>query len=286
LQTVVHILQFADACLCASPVQLDEAEAAFVEAVGLVELLCESVTSGTGAKNVLKGRQKGMRELMLHSRHVKATARHYFNLEARSLQSDGSKHICLSHIESLAADLPEGAKILDAGCGAGTAIEALLSLKEKKFSVVGVDIADDFLTKAEDLLSTFENRYTLMRSDILHCDFPDASFDAVVCLDLLSYIPAQEALLLVMKLTGWLRPGGILISSARMMTDDSVKAEEICVNEKLACVYRHLFKVGEFSGMLKMCSLHVAAPTFLEGANANQPVMLLSAAKSKGLAWA
>jgi hypothetical protein len=90
-------------------------------------------------------------------------------------------------VEKLRAYAGAGARVLDAGCGAGL---VALDLVEQGFFVQGVDIAQNMLDLAAERFKAAgvnENRYALLRADVTHSALRPASFGAVVALGFLEY---------------------------------------------------------------------------------------------------
>ncbi len=74
------------------------------------------------------------------------------------------------------ARLPEGAKVLDVGCGTGALAAALV--EQGAARVVGIDASADFVAEAAARLGG--GRASFAVGDALALDFPDGSFDAAV----------------------------------------------------------------------------------------------------------
>ncbi len=116
----------------------------------------------------------------------------------------------------LAQRLSAGARVLDAGCGAGlTAVD----LTERGFFVHGVDVSDRMIDQFRE---NFEQRgiasesYALTHGDVLGAGFDDESFDAVSALGFLQY--QQDEVGSLRELRRILRPGGLLFVSGPVKT--------------------------------------------------------------------
>jgi SAM-dependent methyltransferase len=98
--------------------------------------------------------------------------------------------------------LPEGARILDAGCGTGEFTVRLLAARPD-LSVTGIDILPSriALLRARRVPGA-----SFMVGDLLHLDFPEAAFDFVACRHVLQSVP--EPARAVAELARVLKPGG------------------------------------------------------------------------------
>jgi len=104
-------------------------------------------------------------------------------------------------VDELARRLPPGAKVLDAGCGAGVPIAKRLS---KSFSVTGVDFSEAQIRLARQ----FVPRAQFFLQDITHLAFPDDSFDAICSYYAIIHIPRQEHRAILRNFYRILRPAG------------------------------------------------------------------------------
>ncbi|MFD7664522.1 class I SAM-dependent methyltransferase [Streptomyces sp. NPDC059788] len=111
-------------------------------------------------------------------------------------------------IADLLDRLPDGADVLDLGCGCGVPVAR--SLSAAGHAVTGVDLSDVQVRRARALVPNA----TFHRADAAATDFPAASFDAVVCLYMLIHLPLAEQPLLLSRVARWLRPGGSLLAIA------------------------------------------------------------------------
>jgi ubiquinone/menaquinone biosynthesis C-methylase UbiE len=106
-------------------------------------------------------------------------------------------------------ELQSGQRVLDVCCGSGaSAIPAALKVGTTG-EVIGVDIAASLLDLARNKarqqgLTNLDFRY----EDITKLTFPDGSFDAIVCVFGIFFLPDMEAA--IAKLWQMLRPGGKL----------------------------------------------------------------------------
>jgi SAM-dependent methyltransferase len=119
-------------------------------------------------------------------------------------------------VSFLAERLPAGARVLDAGCGAGL---ASVDLIERGFFVHGVDVADKMIAHCRE---NFAQRglpaesYELTHGDVLNAGFEDESFDAVSALGFIQYQDDEVASL--RELRRILKPGGLLFVSGPVKT--------------------------------------------------------------------
>ncbi len=106
----------------------------------------------------------------------------------------------------LLALLPERARVLDLGCGAGVPVSSTLSTR---FDVVGADISASQLALARKQAPLVG----LLRADMEHLHFAPTSFDAVVSFYAIFHIRRREQPRLFLRIRDWLRPGGLLLAS-------------------------------------------------------------------------
>src|SRR5262249_24509567 len=105
--------------------------------------------------------------------------------------------------------LPAGAKVLDIGCGTGASALPAAQAVGKNGLVVGVDLAARLLGRARTKaraagLDNIEFRL----ADMTALNYPDASFDVVVSVFSIFFVPDMEGL--VRELWRMVRPGGRL----------------------------------------------------------------------------
>jgi SAM-dependent methyltransferase len=104
-------------------------------------------------------------------------------------------------VEALQARLPDGAEVLELGCGGGGPGTRSLAARHR---LVGVDISERQLERARRLVPGAR----LLRADVTEVVFEQGSFDAVVALFLLGHVPRAKQEALLGRVFGWLRPGG------------------------------------------------------------------------------
>ena len=102
-------------------------------------------------------------------------------------------------------------RILDLGCGAGPVIS---ELRARGRDCVGLDYSFEMLGHARDRIEARNAPRTgLLQADSRKLPFADESFDAVVCLGVISYVEDYRPVL--SELHRVLRPGGTTIVSFR-----------------------------------------------------------------------
>ena len=115
--------------------------------------------------------------------------------------------------------LRRGDKVLDLGCGFGRhAFEAarrgadVVALDAGRDEVEGVAATFAAMVDAGELLEGALHT-AAVQGDALHLPFPDATFDRVICSEVLEHIPDDVAAMA--ELARVLRPGGTMAVTAR-----------------------------------------------------------------------
>ena len=108
--------------------------------------------------------------------------------------------------DELVRRLPDGARVLDLGCGAGIPSTRLLA---ERFEVVGVDASEVQL----QLARTNVPKATFVHGDFSDVAFPDESFDGITAFYSISHVPRDEHARLFGRVAGWLKPGGLFLAT-------------------------------------------------------------------------
>jgi phosphatidylethanolamine/phosphatidyl-N-methylethanolamine N-methyltransferase len=100
-----------------------------------------------------------------------------------------------------------GGAVLEVGVGTGLALPSY----GPEVTVTGVDYSPDMLAKAEEKVRSQKLSHVaaLRQMDARHLDFPDASFDTVAAMHVLSVVPEPERVMTEMSRV--LRPGGEIV---------------------------------------------------------------------------
>jgi len=104
-------------------------------------------------------------------------------------------------------ELPDEARILDAGCGTGEISSRLAELFPRS-RVLGVDIIDDHLDLARSRYAALAPRLSFEHQSVYALNAADASFDLTVCRHVLHAIPHADTV--IAELARVTRPGGYL----------------------------------------------------------------------------
>lgn len=86
------------------------------------------------------------------------------------------------------------ARILDLGCGEGVLVKAF---RERGYNITGMDL-------------NYESEY-VQRGSILETGHPDASYDIVLCLDVIEHLSYEDQERAVCEMARLLKPGGKLL---------------------------------------------------------------------------
>ena len=149
-----------------------------------------------------------------------------------------SWHTAEEHARFLAwLDLDPGARVLDVACGSGGPALRLARLAGCR--VVGIDIAPEGVAaaRAEAERAGLSEHATFEQHDATQpLPFPDASFDAVLCIDAINHLPDRPA-----ALREWWRvltPGGRLVFTDPIVVTGPLSNEEIATR---STIYFFLF---------------------------------------------
>jgi len=112
----------------------------------------------------------------------------------------------LEWVRALDAQLPDGANVLELGCGRGVPVTRQLA---SRHSVTGVDISAVQIELARHHVP----EASFVHADALDLDVAAGSFDAVVALFVFGHVPIDEQRELIGRIAHWLRDGGLLLAT-------------------------------------------------------------------------
>lgn len=120
---------------------------------------------------------------------------------------DPEDPLALAALEDLASLVPQGAAVLDLGCGAGVPVTRWLA--DRGFAVTGVDVSARQLDLARSNVPTA----TFIKSDMTDLAFAPYTFDAVVAFHSIIHVPRAEHPALLASIHRWLKPEGIFLAT-------------------------------------------------------------------------
>jgi predicted TPR repeat methyltransferase len=121
-------------------------------------------------------------------------------------QAQISDETRLRWLRELLELVPERPDVLELGVGAGVESSRILA---ERGQLTGVDLSREQLKRARERLLGA----TLIHGDFTEVELPQASFDAVVSFYVLNNLPQDELGPLLLRVAGWLRPGGWFLAS-------------------------------------------------------------------------
>ncbi|MDQ5820421.1 MAG: methyltransferase domain-containing protein [Actinomycetota bacterium] len=106
----------------------------------------------------------------------------------------------------LLARLPEGARVLELGCGGGGPDTQALA---ERFRVTGVDISTEQVARARANVPDAE----FVQADMTELELPPGSFEAVAAFYSFNHVPRDLLPGLLDRIHGWLVPGGLFLTA-------------------------------------------------------------------------
>ena len=102
--------------------------------------------------------------------------------------------------------LPEGAAVLDIGCGNGRPATQRLAAR---YRVVGLDLSQARLDEARQNVPSA----VFVRADVFEYNFPTNFFEGVTSFHLLYLLPVARHRLFFERVHQWLKPGGYFLAT-------------------------------------------------------------------------
>lgn len=121
----------------------------------------------------------------------------------------------------------EKSRILDIGCGLG---QIGHRLQKRGHDVAGIDNNLQNISMGKGILYQLGSRMMLYHGDALQKDFPDNSYDVVLCCDVIEHIPDQQKFL--SNILRMLCPGGIVFIG----TDNKRRVQLGVWGRRMLCV--------------------------------------------------
>jgi SAM-dependent methyltransferase len=110
------------------------------------------------------------------------------------------------YLAELARRLPEGARVLELGCGAGAPDGQFLA---ERFELVGVDVSGEQIARARAHVP--DGRF--VQADFTTLAFEPESFEAVAAVYSLNHVPRELLAGLFARIYSWLVPDGFFLAS-------------------------------------------------------------------------
>ena len=150
-------------------------------------------------------------------------------------------------IEALTQRLAPGSAILDVGCGSGYIASILES---KGYHVTGIDISSKIL----DLAKANSPHSIFFKMDMKRLNFPNESFDCVVCLYSIFHVPRRYHLGILKRFRRVLRSKGLL--AVHMGWKEWVGIEEDWLGGRVPMYWSHYGR-GKNLSLIQKAKLEV-----------------------------
>ena len=124
----------------------------------------------------------------------------------KEYQADRPAFDNVKELKAFASLLPEKARVLDVGCGAGIPVAKFLV--DSGFEVVGIDFSENMLRLARKNMP--QTKFT--RRDMTKLDFADNSFDGLTAIYSIIHVPREKHSLLFKSFNRILKPNGMMLA--------------------------------------------------------------------------
>jgi len=133
------------------------------------------------------------------------------------------------------ADLHQGKRVLDVGCGFGGTLEDIYR-RFQGMSLVGINIDPRQLEICRQL-DAGSNTLQWVQADSSHLPFPHESFDRILCIEAMFHFASRRAFFC--EAARLLRPGGVLVLSDMVVAESAkhLVAPRFCIEAPLQDAY-------------------------------------------------
>jgi ubiquinone/menaquinone biosynthesis C-methylase UbiE len=141
-------------------------------------------------------------------------------------------------------DVKEEESILDAGCGPGLVIEKIIEEnKGKGISITGLDLSKRMIEHAHRRCKNFSNVKLQVANLNKSLEFPDSSFDKVICSNTLYALDNPRRV--IFEFHRVLKPGGaVIIANPKPNAGEKeVIREHITAINKLTPIYKKIYHI-------------------------------------------
>jgi SAM-dependent methyltransferase len=122
-------------------------------------------------------------------------------------------------LDELAAELPDGARVLDVGCGDGRRTMATLLAADPSVDVVGLDVSRVQLDLAREAVPMAR----LVQGDMTSLPFSHGAFDAVTAYHSVFHVPRGQHPAVYAEFARVLAPGGFVLTTVGSGRSESVR---------------------------------------------------------------
>lgn len=131
-------------------------------------------------------------------------------------------------------DTDKNVMVLELGCGTGVpATKRILDIEKPVVHVTSNELSTYQLDIARKNLSGYQDRLTLVESDMMALSFPDQSFHAVTGFYSIIHLPREEQTQLIEKIVKWLKHGGLLLANFAVDESEVVVEENWLAEDKM-----------------------------------------------------